>query len=100
MVWAVGRGPLFNANGVNITDESSATYGFQRTRLLKVDDSDSQEFDSFPMEITHKVDLKDDDTTYWCSSHKLPDNFNSKHHAIKVFYNLKFLTFPIFNFFL
>ena len=39
--------------------------------------------DSKSLEIRHVVDLPADDTTYWCSVHKLPDDFNVKHHAIQ-----------------
>ena len=27
--------------------------------------------------------LLSDDTTYWCSVHKLPDDFQTKHHGIQ-----------------
>ena len=39
--------------------------------------------DSKSLEIRHVMDLPSDDTTYWCSVHKLPKDFKSKHHAIQ-----------------
>ena len=40
--------------------------------------------DSQNLEIRHKIDLPSDDTTYWCSTHKLPNVFKRKHHAVQV----------------
>jgi hypothetical protein len=55
-------------------------------RLLKVDDvSVNFPSDAKNLEIRHSVDLPPDDTTYWCSVHKLPEVFQGiKHHAIQV----------------
>ena len=58
--------------------------GFVRTRLLKVDVPLEYPKDSKNLEIRHEVDLPSDDTTYWCSTHKLPNTFKNKHHAIQV----------------
>ena len=58
--------------------------GFVRIRLLKVEDRPSVPADTFPIEITHQMDLPSDDTTYWCSVHKLPQQLQKKHHVIQV----------------
>ena len=43
------------------------------------------EEDTTPLEITHEVDLPSDDTSYFCSTHKLPRQFRArKHHTIMV----------------
>ena len=33
--------------------------------------------DSKSLEIRHVIDLPSDDTTYWCSVHKLPNEFKN-----------------------
>lgn len=58
--------------------------GFVRIRLLKVEDVPEAPASTFPVEITHQMDLPDDDTTYWCSVHKLPPELRRKHHVIQV----------------
>ena len=58
--------------------------GFVRTRLFKVDVPSEFPRDSQNLEIRHKIDLPPDDTTYWCSTHKLPNVFRRKHHAVQV----------------
>ena len=58
--------------------------GFVRTRLFKVDVPSEFPRDSQNLEIRHKIDLPSDDTTYWCSTHKLPNVFKRKHHAVQV----------------
>ena len=62
--------------------------GFVRTRLLKVDVPLDYPRDSKNLEIRHQIDLPSDDTTYWCSIHKLPNLFKKKHHAIQVILNI------------
>ena len=49
--------------------------GFLRTRILKVPIEFDFPEDSKSLEIRHVVDLPSDDTTYWCSVHKLPNEF-------------------------
>ena len=49
--------------------------GFLRTRILKVPIEFDFPDDSKSLEIRHVVDLPSDDTTYWCSVHKLPNEF-------------------------
>ena len=63
--------------------------GFVRTRLFKVVVPSEFPRDSQNLEIRHKIDLPPDDTTYWCSTHKLPNVFKRKHHAVQVSHHLK-----------
>ena len=63
--------------------------GFVRTRLFKVDVPSEFPRDSQNLEIRHKIDLPPDDTTYWCSTHKLPNIFRRKHHAVQVSTHIK-----------
>ena len=58
--------------------------GFVRTRLTKVDVPLDYPKGSQKLEIRHQIQLPSDDTTYWCSVHKLPNIFRKKHHAIQV----------------
>ncbi len=70
------------------SDESNTRHGFTRVRLLKNEDVPTldDERDSLTsLEVTHELDLPDDDTTYWCSTHKLPRQFRMrKHHGVMV----------------
>lgn len=50
---------------------------------MKVPINDILEEDAQSLEIRHSIDLPPDDTTYWCSVHKLPQAFTNKHHAIQ-----------------
>ena len=85
VLWAYGNGPLYNLNGLDLGNKNIATTGFSRTRLLKVEPTNNEfPADSKNLEIRHIVDLPPDDTTYWCSVHKLPNAFTKKHHAIQV----------------
>lgn len=34
--------------------------------------------------LTEKVEVPDEETTYWCHVHKLPAQFSSKHHVYQV----------------
>jgi len=53
-------------------------------RLLKVAEEDEPPKESRPLDVTHSVDLPDDDTTYWCSVHRLPDAIlRRKHHVVR-----------------
>ena len=55
------------------------------SRLLKNEDVPAIEDETTPLLITHEVDLPSDDTSYWCSTHKLPRQFRAKkHHTIMV----------------
>ena len=36
VIWAHGQGPLYDVNNLNIADKGIGTFGFSRTRLLKV----------------------------------------------------------------
>ena len=48
-----------------------------------MDTIDQEDLDT--LDINHsELKLPEDDTTYWCSVHKLPDTFINKHHAIQV----------------
>ncbi len=58
--------------------------GFSRVRLLKVDVPLETPEDAKILEVRHQVTIPSDNTTYWCSIHKLPDVFAKKHHVIQV----------------
>lgn len=60
-----------------------AKSGFSRLRLLKVDIPTEFPKDSKALDIRHSIEIPSDDTTYWCSVHKLPNIFRKKHHAIQ-----------------
>uniref|UniRef100_A0A0K2T4R5 Tyramine betahydroxylaselike [Nasonia vitripennis] n=1 Tax=Lepeophtheirus salmonis TaxID=72036 RepID=A0A0K2T4R5_LEPSM len=85
VVWAKGKGSLYEVNGLNLSDRGIAKSGFERTRLLKVDTKFIESSDNVVrLNITHTVDISNDDTTYWCSSHKLnPSIMSKKHHIIE-----------------
>ena len=83
VIWAYGQGPLYDVNNLNIADKGIGTFGFSRTRLLKVLLDEDFPQDARGLEIKHSIDLPSDDTTYWCSVHKLPNVFKKKHHALQ-----------------
>ena len=58
-------------------------------RLWQVDPKIVEPADTKTYEVRHQVDLPSDDTTYWCSVHKLPDAFKKKHHVIQVWERFK-----------
>ena len=80
---------------------SNNTTGFNRVRLLKVnmniitgeeteeteddrEDTDEEDVSPSDFEVRHgQIELPNDDTTYWCSVHKLPDQFRQKHHVLQ-----------------
>ena len=59
------------------------TTGFKRLRLLPVDPKIIPPDDTKTFDIRHQMDLPSDDTTYWCSTHKLPSPLRRKHHVIQ-----------------
>ena len=108
-MWALGKGPLYSIKGLNLKDNDNGMkcknycailvllhslhtlhttiysfVGFVRTRLLKVEDLPVPPADTFPIKISHDLDLAADDTTYWCSVHKLPEQLRRKHHVVQV----------------
>lgn len=83
VVWSIGQGPLYSLDGVDVADEGTTVNGFSRIRLLKVETPDKFPDDSQNLEIRHTLDLPSDDTTYWCSVHKLPKVFEQKHHIVQ-----------------
>ena len=88
IVWAVGYGPLSNASGLNISQALDTQYGTSMVRFLTVPSEGTD--GTFPFLVNNEdVRLSDDDTTYWCSVHKLPDAFKKKHHVIQVWDELK-----------
>ena len=59
--------------------------GLSRLRLLKPIPDSIEEEDLDILNIQHsEIKIPDDDTTYWCSVHKLPDRYTNKHHSIQV----------------
>ena len=83
IVWATGRGPLYAVSGLNVSQAVNTQQGASMVRFLTVSTEGTD--GTFPHLINkEEVRLTDDDTTYWCSVHKLPDAFKMKHHVIQV----------------
>ena len=83
VVWAIGRGPLYSLQGLNVTDTSSVTGGMARVRLLTVEEEVGEEEEGEGYLVSNDgVSVPSSDTTYWCSTHRLEDRFSSKHHVL------------------
>ncbi|XP_076359948.1 tyramine beta hydroxylase [Tachypleus tridentatus] len=82
VVYATGKGPLRRLEGLRLTKED---HDFQRVQLLKTLDPPPVLPESTKIfSVTNdRVQVPDLETTYWCSLHKLPDEFNDKHHMVK-----------------
>ena len=86
-VWAKGRGPLYAASGLNITDANTATSaglwlneqlimlklmlnaGMTRVRLLTVEEEIEKDGEEYLVQSVG-VEVEASDTTYWCSVHR------------------------------
>lgn len=64
--------------------------GFSRIRLLqpKTSVKAGPAEDAQWLNFTHRLEVPSVETTYWCSTHKLPRRFFQKHHALQVPTNL------------
>ena len=85
-MWARGRGPLYSAAGLNLSDGSTASTGMARVRLLSVEQKEEQEEQEEQEEYLVKAEdvaISSSDTFYWCSVHKLPQQFEQKHHVLR-----------------
>ena len=70
---------------VRVIYHSHLFLGNTRLRLLKPIPDDTIEEDLETLDIQHsEIKLPDDDTTYWCSVHKLSDKFLQKLHSVQV----------------
>ncbi|KAG0423362.1 hypothetical protein HPB47_000878 [Ixodes persulcatus] len=82
VVYATGTGPLRKLDGLRLT---RAEHGFQRAQLLKI----MREPPPFPPDtkfvnfLNEKVPVPSDETTYWCTMHKLPSDFRYKRHIVR-----------------
>lgn len=81
----MGKGPLFQASGLNISTEPQFN-DMVRVQLLKntnVDytvPNDAKDVDI----LTDKVEVPAEETTYWCHVHKLPEEMSEKYHILRV----------------
>lgn len=87
IVWARGRGPLFKLSGLNVSTDFENN-GMVRVQLLK----NLEVFWDLDKSVknvdilTNNVAVPSEETTYWCHVHKLPKEFERKHHIYKVNY--------------
>ncbi|GFS41547.1 dopamine beta-hydroxylase [Trichonephila inaurata madagascariensis] len=84
ILYAVGRGPIRRLDGINLSKEM---HGFQRVQLLK-NIMPNPQFPEDTKTLTihnNKVAVPNVETTYWCTLHRLPANFESKNHIIQPF---------------
>ncbi|XP_054721644.1 dopamine beta-hydroxylase-like [Uloborus diversus] len=82
IVYAMGKGPMKRLDGINLAKE---IHGFQRVQLLKNIIPDPPFPDDTQIIIIHnnKVAVPSTETTYWCSLHRLPEEFENKHHVVQ-----------------
>ena len=63
----------------------SSYIGHSLLRIVRPVPELTYEDDLTILDIQHsEIKLPDDDTTYWCSVHKLPEDFSEKHHSVQV----------------
>ena len=63
----------------------SSYIGHSLLRIVRPVPELTDEDDLTILDIQHsEIKLPDDDTTYWCSVHKLPEDFTEKHHSVQV----------------
>ncbi|XP_037080255.1 dopamine beta-hydroxylase-like [Pollicipes pollicipes] len=82
VVWVTGPGPLLTLDRVQLTHFSS---GLVRLQLLR------PELAAPPLPAgvahldvpSHRVHVPAQETTYWCTVHKLPPTFSRKHHVVQ-----------------
>lgn len=82
IIYATGSGPLKRLTNIRLTDHP---HGLTRTRFLKIMTPDPV----LPVDtkglriINNGTKIPSIETTYWCSTHSLPKEFESKHHVIQ-----------------
>ncbi|GBL79541.1 Dopamine beta-hydroxylase [Araneus ventricosus] len=82
IVYAVGKGPIRRLDGINLAKE---IHGFQRVQLLK-NVMPNPPFPEDTKTITihnNKVAVPNVETTYYCTLHLLPPEFENKNHIIQ-----------------
>ncbi|XP_055929694.1 dopamine beta-hydroxylase-like [Argiope bruennichi] len=82
VVYAMGRGPIRRLDGMNLAKE---IHGFQRVQLLK-NIMPNPPFPENTKTITihnDKVAVPNVETTYYCTLHRLPPEFENKNHIIQ-----------------
>ena len=83
LIWAVGRGPLYDISGVNITDSDSVETGLVRLRLVGPQVAELPP-GLLQLRITgEKVDLPTVETFYSCSVHRLPAELRKTHAMVQ-----------------
>ncbi|TRY63859.1 hypothetical protein TCAL_11840 [Tigriopus californicus] len=80
VIWALDRGPIESIKGITL---DSVPNGMIRTRLLKVPDVPPLPMDEQSLDFFHEIEIPSDDTTYWCSMHRLPPELIQKHHVVQ-----------------
>ncbi|XP_042895000.1 dopamine beta-hydroxylase [Parasteatoda tepidariorum] len=82
IVYAMGKGPLRRLEDINLSKE---IHGFQRVQLLKNLVPDPRFLADTKSITIHnsKVQVPNNETTYWCSLHILPPEFENKNHVIQ-----------------
>ncbi|KAB7506902.1 Dopamine beta-hydroxylase, partial [Armadillidium nasatum] len=81
IVWAWGLGPLYSLEGVIAKGDYC---GEVKLELLKPALPDPNLENSKELLVrANKVSVPSDETTYWCSVQKLPEEFIKKHHMLK-----------------
>ena len=83
VLWAVGRGPLYDINGLNISDSDSVLTGLARLRLVGPPVPDLPA-GLLPLRLrADKVNLPTEETFYSCSVHRLPPQLRRKHAMVQ-----------------
>lgn len=86
LVWARGKGPVYQISGLNINTSLPHDRGMTRVQLLK----NTMDNVVFPRDVSkldilaHEVKVPKDETTYWCHVHRLPEELKKKHHVVQV----------------
>ncbi|KAG8195957.1 hypothetical protein JTE90_028931 [Oedothorax gibbosus] len=82
LVYAMGKGPIRRLDGIHL---AKGVHGFQRVQLLK-NVIPNPVFPADTQTITihnDKVAVPNVETTYWCTLHRLPSEFEYKNHVIQ-----------------
>ncbi|ERL83295.1 hypothetical protein D910_05622, partial [Dendroctonus ponderosae] len=91
IVWSRGLEHIVAPNGLNISTTIRENFGMIRVNLLKNLKAHSQ----LPSHVqvldllTDKVQVPNEETTYWCKVFKLPESFRRKHHIYQYEANIE-----------
>ncbi|XP_064089523.1 dopamine beta-hydroxylase-like [Macrobrachium nipponense] len=83
VLWSWGAGPLYRLGGVRAAGDSN---GLVRVQLLKpnLPTNNHHRKECKVIEIRSKhVEVPGEETTYWCTVERLPDDFTKKHHILE-----------------